>query len=355
MYNSQNLPLEKRKIIKKSLGAIIGSLALSTFASIMLFIVLYSINQGVNQGYSSFFWALFTFILINVIFAGSVIFYQYLYYRFYYYNFEEDKAEIKKGVVANATGHVRYERIQNIYIDQDVWDRIFGLYDVHYETAGETSGFYSHVDGLSKENADKLVVFLNERVKGKGNTQNINQAQQIQPVNEQYIAEDNDQKISRENLPIDGKIVAINSIVMSIIYSVTFLFVFTRIFFEIANEFKMSLFMFLVISIILIFLFSYIYTKIWYNNFYFEFDKDGGKIKESVIASSEKHVYYDRIQNINITQGFIDRIFGLNKIVIETASEGTKVKSLSVPGLSKENAEILRDFLLNKSKRYRSV
>lgn len=100
---------------------------------------------------------------------------------------------------------------------------------------------------------------------------------------------------------------------------------------------------------------TYIWAKIWYQNFYFKFGEEGGMIKSRVIAESNSYLYYNRIQNINISQGIVDRLLGINKLVIETAAEGTKSKSLYIPGLLKENAETLKSFLLEKSKKYRSV
>ncbi|HEY4475377.1 MAG TPA: PH domain-containing protein, partial [Candidatus Paceibacterota bacterium] len=148
MYNSQNLPLSPRKVAKKFLARN------WTFILVILFVVFgfsFTSNliestadrEGVQLSFLFPFYVPLIFFLILFI----CLVYEYLYYRLYYYNFESDSAEIRKGVISRATGHVRYDRLQNIYVDQDVLDRIFGLYDVHYETAGEKSGFYSHVDG----------------------------------------------------------------------------------------------------------------------------------------------------------------------------------------------------------------
>lgn len=161
MYNSQNLPLSKKKIFKKSFG-----LVLALFLALLVLIgfgMLVMFSNGDEKTVQQFSFAIVIAILVDIFAIGGVIYYQYLYYKLYYYNFEDDSAEIKKGVVSVSTGHVRYGKIQNIFVDQDIFDRILGLYDVHYETAGETSGNYSHVDGMEKENADKLKDFLMEK------------------------------------------------------------------------------------------------------------------------------------------------------------------------------------------------
>lgn len=157
MWNSENLPLEKRKIVKKT-----SKSALVFFMYVLFLAPVYLISETTSPLFLIV--GLMAFIIPTLL----VYIYQALYYRLYYYDFGEEGAEIRKGVVSQSTGHVRYKKIQNIYIDQDVLDRLFGLYDVHYETAGETSGIYSHVDGLNKENADKLVSFLNDKLYAQG-------------------------------------------------------------------------------------------------------------------------------------------------------------------------------------------
>lgn len=305
-----------------------------------------------------FFTAL-TVISLDVVAIGTVFLYEYLYYKFYYYYFEIDKAEIRKGVVAVATGHVRYVRIQNIFVDQDILDRIFGLYDVHYETAGETSGFYSHVDGLNKENADKLIAFLNERVSNKDFRDAISNEKDQNIVATGNI--DKDQAtFDRKNVPIDKKVISsmvITSLAQFAGYAVILFYMVYKILQD--NDITIStlgvpLAIFIGLPILST-IGTYIWAKIWYQNFYFKFGEEGGMIRSRVIAESSSYLYYDRIQNINVSQGIVDRLLGINKLVIETAAEGTKSKSLYIPGLLKENAETLKSFLLEKSKKYRSV
>lgn len=109
--------------------------------------------------------------------------------------------------------------------------------------------------------------------------------------------------------------------------------------------------------IILTLIGSYIYQKIWYKNFYFQFSDNSGIIKSQVIALSNSYIYYDRIQNINVTQGIIERIFGLLSVTIETAAEGgnkQKKAVFCIPGLSNSGAERIKDFLLAKVNIYKN-
>ncbi|MFA4827478.1 MAG: PH domain-containing protein, partial [Candidatus Shapirobacteria bacterium] len=93
---------------------------------------------------------------------------------------------------------------------------------------------------------------------------------------------------------------------------------------------------------------SLIYQIIWYKNFYFHFGKDKGEIRTKVIAQSTSYVYYDRMQNINISQGVLDRLFGLYRISIETAGEKSG-SSLVLYGYRGNDAQEIRNFLLEKA------
>lgn len=352
MYNSPNLPLSYKKIIKKSFVPIFATLSVSFFIGVIVYV-----TSGVRSNVVTYavLWAL----LFDLIVISAIVGYQYLYYKFYYYSFEEDKAEIKKGVVAIATGHVRYGKIQNIYVDQDILDRIFGLYDVHYETAGEVSRFYSHVDGLNRENSELLVSFLNKKV--QGGTTNISQMENgTEPA--ESIAQEvpgDAQVYTRDEIPLEKRYV------YSMFISGTFgLFILAAlsIYFSLnpvegrrSDADDVVAFAVWSVLLSLVIIGWFIFSKIWYKNFYFKFDSQGGIIRSRVFVEKSTYIYYNRIQNVNVSQSIIDRILKLKQVKIETAAESTKGASIVVPGLNEENAELLRTFLIEKSRKYQSV
>lgn len=351
MFNSTNLPLEEKKVTKKTLES------LPMF--ILLFIVVFGGSLGFNYLVPELdlWWApMVAFILVFSFIIGVYI-YQIYYYKLYFYDFKEDSAEVKKGVISQSTGHVRYERIQNIYVDQDILDRLFGLFDVHYETAGETSGIYSHVDGLNKENSEKLVNFLNGRLYGadKKNIQEVNvlAVEDVKKNNVEVAGE----IIDRTVTPVSNKIIIMNTILGSVSSSVFLLFVIGSFIFDPQYSDYFTLLILIPFAIVILMFFAtLIYHKIWYKNFYFQFSDKSGVIKSQVISLSNAYVYYDRIQNINVTQNLIERIFGLFSVTIETAGEGSKNvnnSGLVIPGLLKENADKIKNFLLSKVDIYR--
>ena len=371
MFDSKNLPLEPRKVIKKSIGRILGYLI--SGGIIIALMSLTRLGTDATQIDLNQFLGWAQLAIFGLIVLGSIIniIYQYLYYKFYYYNFGEDSGEIRKGVVAQATGHVYYNRIQNIFVDQDIWDRIFGLYDVHYETAGDSSGFYSHVDGLNKENSQKLLQFLIEKAKNTpGQHQTVSPTQipnppiamtanlPTTPNPPQPPAAD----FSKQNLPVSPKYAVAMSVSLTVIILVVLSFMGLgplMIAFMISLP-ALGIFTSLVV-IFLTYLFCYLYSSAWVKNFDYAFDQEKGTIMTGVFGRKTAIIYYNRVQNINVTQGFIDRLWGLNSVSIETAgSSGVTtsngktiaVQPPTIVGLSKEDANRLKDFLLAKTQTY---
>ena len=352
MYNSTNLPLEKRKIYKKTLESLAFLSVILLFGGILM--IFNYLEPELNM-----WWApvlVFGIAFLSII--GTYI-YQIFYYKFYYYNFKEDGAEIKKGVISQSTGHVRYERIQNIFVDQDILDRFFRLYDVHYETAGETSGTYSHVDGLNKENSEKLVDFLNNKLFRKDNITKQSITKSQVSSNYQTTSKSTGEVIDRMVAPISSRIIIKDSISQTL-YVVFLIFFIGTVFFGENSDITIStptVFSVATLIIIISLISSLIYQKIWFKNFYFQFSDNSGLIRSQVIALSSSYVYYDKIQNINVTQGLLERIFGLFSVTIETAAESSnkdEKAGLQIPGLTKSDAEKIKNFLLTKVDQFKN-
>ncbi len=161
-------PLSFNKIIKKTLAPIIPLfILLCVLCGILLYIPVYasrfadnpspSVSPQQIQMLSS--WMYIAIVVIVVLFIIDVAwqyFYQRWYFSTYFYDLTNDHIVIKKGTVAPTEVTIPYERIQDVYVDQDVLDRILTLYDVHLSSATVSSGMEAHIDGLGKEAADGL-------------------------------------------------------------------------------------------------------------------------------------------------------------------------------------------------------
>ncbi len=103
-------------------------------------------------------------------------------------------------------------------------------------------------------------------------------------------------------------------------------------------------------------------------NFHFTLGPDTITIYQGVLSKQRKYIRYGVIQNILISQDFLDRIFGIATILIENASGGRDTaltttrggkrrdlefigaleNKLSIPGLKKAKAEELKAILLQQ-------
>ncbi|MCX6736591.1 MAG: PH domain-containing protein [Candidatus Parcubacteria bacterium] len=363
MYNSTNLPLSWNKIFKKTIGSLFSRLGINLIVCVVMFSTFYSIITKNDETLSSispligFLLDNLQFIVIGGIlafFLGMII-YQYFYYKLYYYKFEEEQAEIKKGVISQAKGVVRYERLQNIYVDQDFLDRLFGLYDVHFETAGELSNIYSHVDGLNKSNADKLLAFLTTKLKlgSKNYTKQIEN--DIPGENSKSEKAVNNHSLS--NISISLKTITVMSLSVCLTSFLVLNMFFWMIYTLLANNllvdnFDSSYFpggiVITVIILVLSMLLGKWYGQAYYKNFHFKFEPEQLMISKGVISKSTIYLYYEKIQNVSVTQRFIERLFHIFDIQIDTAGA-----SSNLGYFEEKEALAIKDFLLQKAKIYK--
>lgn len=147
-------PLQNIKPLKKSL-----STAFWLFVVMgILTVIIYPLEQSWGR--------ILTFllpILPATVFLVKLI-YEIFYFRSYQYSDNNEILILRKGVLTITEVTVPYNKIQNVFINRDIFDRIFGLYDVNLSTVGRVSQMQLHIDGVSKENSDNLKILLLHRV-----------------------------------------------------------------------------------------------------------------------------------------------------------------------------------------------
>jgi putative membrane protein len=79
----------------------------------------------------------------------------------------------------------------------------------------------------------------------------------------------------------------------------------------------------------------------------YRFDEDGLTRQTGLLFRHESFLAYARIQDARVTQGVVERLFGLGTVAIQTAS-GTKGLEESVEGM--REFELIRDFLVERMK-----
>jgi membrane protein YdbS with pleckstrin-like domain len=155
MTTVQEYPLEKRKITKK--------LTVAMLFWMLLFIPMYLIAAFVVDEY----WGFAKYLVLALFGLVFIIeyWYQNAYYNSYFYDVEKDFLNIRKGVIMPRQTMLPWEKLQDVYMDQDIFDRIFDLWDVHVSTATEVSGYHAHIDGLSQDNAEAIRNLILEKTR----------------------------------------------------------------------------------------------------------------------------------------------------------------------------------------------
>jgi len=107
-----------------------------------------------------------------------------------------------------------------------------------------------------------------------------------------------------------------------------------------------------VIMLILFCILSYTWAKLSYRFYKYELIEDGFRKEHGVIWKKYITIPYDRIQNVDIHRGVFARILKLSDLHIQTAgsSSNTKHSEGRLPGLSRENAETIRDELISRAR-----
>jgi len=176
--------------------------------------------------------------------------------------------------------------------------------------------------------------------------------------------------ITEKNYPVENAWIlksALSWLIIIIIFGALFLFE--------ANNIKN-------ISNLVIYLFigicSVIYAALRKNTFHYTFDAKFLNLQQGILNKQQRHIPYGVIQNIFVKQDLLDRLFGLASLTLENASVGAgsvpegQVKAfgitldnrkqqkaemvgfsgnkVSIPGLSKQNAETLKGIVLQKMK-----
>lgn len=158
----EQFPLSYRKIIKKTIASTI------VYAILLLVIggfITFSLGSAGQEAFSWLGLAVVGFLGLLFLIILLTYLYQRWYFAVYFYDLTPDFIQIKKGPITPREITIPYERLQDVYVDQDLLDRFFGLYDVHLSSATASSGKEAHIDGVEKQSAEGLRAILLETVK----------------------------------------------------------------------------------------------------------------------------------------------------------------------------------------------
>ncbi len=170
----EQFPLSEKKIIKKTLKV---NLVLVVIFLVVWIIAAVSIGFSGGTSAAVLGLAIVATLVFLFLFFSVTYLYQKWYWSVYFYDLTDDFIIIKKHPITPREITIPYERIQDVYVDQDLLDRFFGLYDVHLSSATISSGMAAHIDGVERQAADGLRKALLETVQrkiSKNRNQNLN-------------------------------------------------------------------------------------------------------------------------------------------------------------------------------------
>jgi uncharacterized membrane protein YdbT with pleckstrin-like domain len=143
-----------------------------------------------------------------------------------------------------------------------------------------------------------------------------------------------------------------------IMFFFIFRFLLAIYFTDVIDDIVIIIFICLILPIILGFAVAYIWAIFYWDKYTFEIGQEKITITRGVIGKRIVNIPYERIQNVNIFRGVLERIFGLYSIQIETAGGfsirgtggyGTRVTAEGeIQGLT--NPEPVSEYILSKAK-----
>ncbi len=95
---------------------------------------------------------------------------------------------------------------------------------------------------------------------------------------------------------------------------------------------------------------AFCWCKLSYKFYHYELTEEGFHKEYGVVVKKYMTIPYERIQNINIYRGILERIMGLSALRIFTAGTGGTEAEGVVPCLSKKKAEDIKNELAYRSR-----
>ncbi len=327
-------PLSPKKFWKKVIGKMAGSMF--TIIVLGLYVIVAPELRSFIGGTM-----LMLIVVFSLMMVGIYALYVHVYIKRYYYNCDDQFITIKKGVFAPVEIHVQYQKIQDVYVDQDILDRIMGLYDVHIASATAISGIEAHIDGVDEAVAERIKNCLLGKLKNDHSIPTSTSATEAVP-SMAPVSLSSDPKISSNNYPISKTWIVADALKFLFIVVAPLTMMLTAmapvylLFALMDNNGFRELFVWglliyagiaCVVLLAIFFVARLTWVLLWLHNYYFEFLADYIVIKTGVIARQETHLPYKSIQDVRVVQGIIDRLFGLATVAIENAASPTVIGS----------------------------
>ncbi len=161
------IPLQRRKILKKSLGSMIKILAASIVLSALFLGLVFGEQIFTPSIWNGDQWSLILgWLVLVLLLAFNKMIYEWFYFLTYFYDMDEKNVIIRKGVITKREITLPFSKITDVNVDQDLFDVFLGLYDLHISTPTVDSGVFAHIDGLNKKGSTTLRKLILDKING---------------------------------------------------------------------------------------------------------------------------------------------------------------------------------------------
>ena len=121
---------------------------------------------------------------------------------------------------------------------------------------------------------------------------------------------------------------------------------------------SMPFFGWFILIFVILMIFAYIVARLTYHFYRYELTDNEYRAERGIIWKRYVSIPYERIQNVDIYRGIIDRLLGLSDLQIHTAGYGAVGSAMRLklgsegrlPGLDRQEAELIRDELIKRAK-----
>ena len=103
---------------------------------------------------------------------------------------------------------------------------------------------------------------------------------------------------------------------------------------------------YIVVGVILLVVLQFVFSYLSYRKFKFSIQEDAFHLDQGVIKLSHFEIPFERIQNINLQQNFLQQLLNVVGFEIETAGQGTA--EIKIKALDKDFAQSLKDKLIKE-------
>jgi uncharacterized membrane protein YdbT with pleckstrin-like domain len=151
----RQIPIRFRKIVKQTLSFILRLCLFGAAAYLLLNFLI--ATKAVGEIQQETVWSVrlwFAGLLLTLVLSKML--YHTLHFSFYFYDLRDGTFIVRKGVIAKREAILPLSRITDVWVDRDISDVLFGLYDVHISTPTIESGVFAHVSGVDRRGAAKL-------------------------------------------------------------------------------------------------------------------------------------------------------------------------------------------------------